>query len=224
MKKVLLLIFVLSLLVLPSILAQKTPQKDVAFDLKIPFVVNGSAASSSASCNISIDYPDGNYLKENVSMTNRNNGEFNITLSAVEINQLGFYEWRAFCCDGVNCAAGFDEFEVTTTGEKVSLSNIIIVIVFLVMAIFFLYLGSIFEKDKWMVKTAFYLFAILMGVLAVNSGRIIASESAGLTTMATSGFVLVIAVLSFMFLYIFINALVQVFKQLKHKKEIRWNY
>ena len=111
MKKILLLIFVLSLLVLPTMIAQKTPERDTAFNLKIPFIVNGSAASSSATCNISIDYPDGTYLKENVSMTNRNNGEFNITLSSAELNQLGFHEWRAFCCDGVNCASGFDEFE-----------------------------------------------------------------------------------------------------------------
>lgn len=139
MKKTLLLIFVLSLLVLPTMIAQKTPERNVAFDLKIPFEVNGSSASSSALCNISIDYPDGAYLKENASMTNRNNGDFNITLSDVELNQLGFYEWRAFCCDGVNCASGFDEFEVTETGEILTTAKGIIYLL-LTLFIFLLFL------------------------------------------------------------------------------------
>ena len=97
------------LLVLPLMFAQ-TYQKETIIDLKIPFEVNGSAASSSATCNISIDYPNGTYFKENVSMTNRDNGDFNITLNTTETIQLGNYEWRAFCCDGLNCAAGYGSF------------------------------------------------------------------------------------------------------------------
>jgi len=42
--------------------------------------------------------------------------------------------------------------------------------------------------------------------------------------MGTTGFILTIAVLSFMFLYILIHATIQAFKQIKHKEEIRWNY
>jgi len=75
-----------------------------------------------------------------------------------------------------------------------------------------------------MIKTFFYLFSILACVLAINSGRIIASESTDLTTMSNMGFLLVIGVLLVMFLYMFIYALINVIQQLKNKREIRWNY
>ncbi len=126
------------LLVLPLIVAQ-TYQKETIIDLKIPFEVNGSVASSSATCNISINYPNGTYLKENVSMTNRDNGDFNITLIATETSQLGGYEWRAFCCDGTNCAVGYGNFLITPTGEILTTAKGLVYILLTVL-IFFLFL------------------------------------------------------------------------------------
>jgi len=116
------------------------------------------------------------------------------------------------------------DFTVTATGDKVSLSNIIMVISFLTLAGIFLYIGSTFNTEKWMIKSAFFLFALLMGLLATNSARIITSESSNLNLMGTSGFILMIAVILFMFMYIFISFLVDTFKQLKNRKEIRWQY
>ena len=127
------------LLVLPLIFAQ-TYQKETVIDLKFPFEVNGSAASSSATCNVSINYPNGTYLKENASMTNRNNGDFNITLSATETVPLGDYEWRAFCCDGTNCAVGYGSFKITYTGKELDSGKSILYVGFLslLVLIFFL--------------------------------------------------------------------------------------
>lgn len=137
------------LLVLPLIFAQ-IYQRETVVDLKIPFEVNGSIPSATATCNISINYPNGTYLKENVSMTNRNNGDFNITLNATETVLIGEYEWRAFCCDGTKCAAGYDSFEITPSGTELSTAQGIIYIIFLLIAFFIFWIciyGSF--KIKW---------------------------------------------------------------------------
>ena len=141
MKKKYFLILFLVLIALPLITSQ-TYQAAQELNLKVPFEVNGSIASALATCNISIYYPDGSYLKENVSMTNRNNGDFNITLLIGETNNLGLHEWRVFCCDGARCAVGYGDFEVTTTGKPpISILQNQILIIFMFLAIILLVLG-----------------------------------------------------------------------------------
>lgn len=115
MRNKLLIIFFL-ILIVPPLVTSQTYKKGNIYDLKVPFEVNGSIASSNAWCNVSINYPNGTYLKMNASMLNQNNGDFNITLSGKELNNIGEYEWRAFCCDGGECAAGYGEFEITPSG------------------------------------------------------------------------------------------------------------
>ena len=168
----------------------------------------------------SIKYPNSTIINYGTSMTKSN---VDFTYSFSDTNNLGCYTYSVFG-NKVTIEVESIDFEITTTGEKVSLSNTIIVIVFIIMALFFLYLGSIFDKEKWIVKTAFYIFAILMGLLAVNSAKIIASESMNLSAMGTAGFILMIAVLLFMLLYILITTTINVFKQIKNKREVRWNY
>lgn len=164
--KYLFILGILFLLVLPLTFAQ-TQERDRIFNLKIPFIVNGTVASTSATCNVSIDYPDGIYLKENVSMTNRNNGDFNITLTAAEINQLGTYEWRAFCCDGSDCAAGYGSFEVTETGHTQETSQAIGSFGFLIMMIAITILLGIIgfklsETENLWILGIFFLFLMLL--------------------------------------------------------------
>ena len=48
-------------LVLPSALTLGSYQKNTEIDLKFPFEVNGSAASSNAVCNVSIQYQNSSY-------------------------------------------------------------------------------------------------------------------------------------------------------------------
>lgn len=135
-NKTLIIVVGFILLNLPVIFAQTYKQYG-SIDLKIPFEVNGSVPSSSAWCNVSIDYPNGSYLKENASMTNRGNGDFNITLNASKINQLGNYEWRAFCCDNSKCAGGYGNFEVTGTGFEFSQARSTYYLGLLALLVFF---------------------------------------------------------------------------------------
>ena len=174
-KKIFLILGIL--LVLPLIFAQ-TYQKGSTINLKVPFEVNGSAASSSATCNISINYPNGTYLKENVSMTNRNNGDFNITLNASKIISSGEYEWRVFCCDGANCAAGYGNFEVTPTGKEITsgqgFASIGLIIAIILLSGLFAFFGFEFAKTGKLFPIAlfFMLISLILGVYTIHLGYI----------------------------------------------------
>jgi hypothetical protein len=116
------ILFILSLCILmsfPSIVSAQTYRKDTVVDLKIPFEVNGTAASELATCNVSIQYPNSSYVRNNVNATNNNNGEFNITLTGGDTDAVGTYDWTAFCCDtNTRCAAGYGEIEITPSGDN----------------------------------------------------------------------------------------------------------
>ena len=138
MNKTFLITIIFVLLALPLITSQ-TYQKETIIDLKIPFEVNGSIPSASATCNISIKYPNSSYVVKNENMTNLNNGEFNYTINSTQTTNLGEYEWVAFCCDGSNCAGGYGGFEVNPTGEKLTTAKGIIYIL-LTTFVFLLFL------------------------------------------------------------------------------------
>ena len=220
-KIIYLLIFII--LFLP-IVSAAVYEQNKELNFKIPCSNDGYKCSGSSRCEINLGYPNGTDLLDNASMSSGGNGEFNITLHGNNLTDIGFYCYSVFCVDGSNNGTTSDCFEVTTTGGKVSLSNIIIVLVFLFISAMCFILGYTFDKEKWILKTGFYLFAMLMCVIAVNSGRIIASESTDLTTMSTMGFILTMSVLLLMFLYMFIYALVDVFKKVKDKRSLRWKY
>ena len=174
-KKIFLILGIL--LVLPLIFAQ-TYQKETIIDLKVPFEVNGSIASSSATCNISINYPNGTYLKENASMTNRNNGDFNITLNASKIISSGEYEWRAFCCDGIYCAAGYGSFEITPTGNEITsgqgFASIGLIMAIILLSGLFAFFGfKLAETGKlFPIALFFMLISLILGVYTIHLGYI----------------------------------------------------
>ena len=133
------------------------------------------------------------------------------------------YIWDESCrdCSGGVCG---NNFGVTYTGQKVSLSNSIIVVVFLIIAIMFLVLAFSFSEEHWMLRTFFNFCAVAMGILAVNSAKIIASESLNLGKMGNVGLTIMVAVFAIFFLYIFVYYFIETVKSLKEKRGVRWNY
>ena len=169
-------VFFLFFLAILPIISATNPQKGVKFDLKIPFEVNGTIPSASAWCNVSINYPNGTYLKQNASTTNLLNGDFNITLISEEISELGTHEWRAFCCDNGLCAAGYGDFYVTpsgqdriNSGEGISLFGSILSMI--IVAIFFFAISSKFEggvgKIIFISLSAIVLIMVILFTLVI---------------------------------------------------------
>ena len=169
--------------------------------------------------------PNSQIYSLNYSMTEVYNDIFNSTLCDSNYNSKPGTYFLNICGDP-DASRLCDNFyyDITTTGQKVSLSNIIIVLAFLVLSIMFFVLGYSFDKEKYILKTSFYIVALIALLLAINSAKIIASESQGLSTMATSGIVLIIALILFMFLYVFVYWMVQTFRAVKNKEDLRWQY
>lgn len=174
---------------------------------------------NTTSVNIStISYPNSSLAISNQEMT-KNAQTFNYTFCST--SDLGTYIYDYFDAEG---NVYVNSFIITTTGEQVSLSNIILVLAFLVMAGLLFIIGYSFDKEKYIIKSSFYLFSLLMGLLSINSARIIASESLNLSKMANMGLILMISVLSFMFLFVLIYYTIQTVKSFKRKEGIRWEY
>lgn len=215
------LILLIILLVIPMVFAEtEIYPVNKNIELKFTCTSNGEIPTS-ATFNISISYPNGTTFINNKQATSLGNGLFNYT---TYFNTIGIYPTQMFCFDGVYSYSNEGFYEITTTGQKVSLSNIVIVIAFLIVGIILFILGYTFDREKWILKTGFYVFSLLMCLLAINSGSIIASESLGISKMSLTGLILIISVISFMMLYLFITWMIQTFKQLKDKESIRWQY
>lgn len=172
MKKTIIILLMAFLLVLPLMDAQDqyTYKAGEVSDLKIPFEVDGEAASSSATCNISIQYPNGSYLVSNTPMTNLNNGEFNYTFYKNQTKISGGYKWVAYCCDGSKCASGYDNFEITPSGKS-GTSNIIFFL-FLILMLYGINLLGFFGENETMTLLG-GMALIFLGVYLINNGIII---------------------------------------------------
>ena len=154
-----------------------------------------------------------------VTYPNKTLTEFSINMTKVgedykynfgNTTQLGTYYYTT-CGDLLSSASNTRiltceviSFEVTYTGEKVSLSNIILPIVLLVLAGICLVLAFSFSKDHWLLKTFFNFGATIMGILAINSANIIASESLNLGKVGSRGLQFMLIVFSLFFLYMFV--------------------
>jgi hypothetical protein len=113
-------------------------------------------------------------------------------------------------------------FFVTETGDNLQQNQGQMVLAQLGMIALFLAMGFSFSKEKWKVRSLFFMAALLMGIITLNSIRVIASASTSLSQMGNTGLILGIFVLSFMFLYILIYYSVEVFKYFKEKRRMRW--
>jgi len=217
-----LLPFVLLILLVLPLVTSQTYQISTELDFIVPFEVNGTIPSATAQCNISINYPNSEYLKQNESMTNLNNGDFNITLTASELNKIGEYDWRAFCCDGLSCAAGYGSFEITPSGSDAINSGegltlfLSIISILIIASLFFIFSFRVvsFPVKLIFMGLALVLFVVVIGFTMVTFGQILGGYDALINSYSSffwvSGFLLVI-VFIFLLLCLFKKA-IELFK------------
>ena len=141
-----------------------------------------------------------------------------------DTESLGRYLVYGHCDeDGTDTVWVYD-FEVTYTGQKVSLSNSMIIFSLMGLAAIFLTISFFFNTEYWIFKSFFQFMAVLSGLIAVNSARIIASESNSLGAMGEAGILLMVVVLLLFFIWIFVYAFKEIIKIFKNKGDLRWNY
>ena len=141
-----------------------------------------------------------------------------------DTDDLGRYMVYGHCDEGGSDTVWVYDFEITYTGQKVSLSNSMIIFALMGLAAIFLTISFFFKDDYWILKSFFQFLAVLAGLISVNSARIIASESNALGAMGNMGLLLMIIVLGLFFLWIFVYAFKEIIKIFKEKGNLRWNY
>lgn len=168
--------------VIPFCLAQDIVElepykQNTLIDIKVHCQHTGGSCSDSASCNITVDYPNNiTYMVFDQPMT-QNRSFYNYTLP--DSSNLGWYTMTIPCVDGSNEVTNNYKFQITETGDKSS--TLLIYIIDLIMKIsFFVFLIVIciwgIRKVKKAEKTPYMLVALLRSVWAgISYGMIFIS-------------------------------------------------
>jgi len=181
-----------------------------------------SCSTSTYSYITKVSFPNSSLAIDTDTLMTKNGDTYSYVFSNTA--PLGRYLVYGHCDeDGTDTIWVYD-FDVTYTGQKVSLSNSMIIFALMGLAAIFLTISFFFKEDYWILKSFFQFMAVLSGLIAVNSARIIASESNALGKMGEAGIMLMIVVLGLFFLWIFIYAFKEVIKIFKDKGDLRWNY
>jgi len=181
-----------------------------------------SCSSSSYSNITKISYPNSSLAINTDTAMIKVGDTYSYSFNDTE--PLGRYLVYGHCDEGGTDTVWVYDFEVTYTGQKVSLSNAIIIFALMGLAAIFLTISFFFKDDYWILKSFFQFMSVLSGLIAVNSARIIASESNALGKMGEAGILLMVVVLALFFLWIFVYAFKEIIKVFKAKGDLRWNY
>jgi len=150
------------------------------------------------------------------------NGTTRYTYNFCSTEGIGRYVYDSYGDpDGVTVPQSVDFF-INPTGEQFDLIQGLMLVGQLSMIVLFVTLGLTFSKERWKLKSFFFMMAMLMGVILLNSTRIIAAQSGSLNTMGNMGLIAGIIVLIFMIAVIFIYFTIDVITSLKQKKERKW--
>lgn len=152
----------------------------------------------------------------------KNGNTYSYSFSNTE--QLGQYLVYGHCDENGADEIWVYDFTITSSGDNVSLSNSMIIFALLGLAAIFLVISYFFKEEYWALKSFFQFLAVGSGLIAVNSAKIIASESNSLGKMGDVGITLMIVAMGIFFLWIFIYAFLEIIKTIKNKRDLRWNY
>ena len=167
----------------------------------------------------SITFPNSSLAYFNTQMT-KTNSNFNYTFC--DTSTRGDYSYTVCGDKGGSNTCENIEFSITEGGDNFDLPQAIMVLAQFGLVALFFGIGLTFKKEKWKLRTFFFIIALLMGVIFLNSIRIIIGTSTNLSKMGNVSLILGIVVLLFMFLYLFINALIEVFYYFKNKQNMKW--
>lgn len=177
-------------------------------------------SNNATSCNLSsIIYPDNTQTIFNTVMV-QDGRLFYLNITSGNYSQIGETCHNIVCTDGATYEDGSVCVEVTPEGkETTGLFSIVIIASLIAMGAFSFILGLVFNSDHWMLKNGLFIIAILFGILALNSARIISYENDALSTMMDTGLIIGIGFLMFLFAYLFIVTTKAVITSLKNAKK-----
>ena len=141
------------LLILPVISAQLLYPSEEEVELKIPCINNGTLCSDTATCSLTIVYPNSSTLIDLDSMTN-NAGQFTYDLTASQTSVTGIYHCTMNCTDNSIQGTSTFEYEITTNGNAspdgstiIFFSLLFLLVCASLVGLFLYTLGKFVEKD-----------------------------------------------------------------------------
>lgn len=163
-----------------------------------------------------VKFPDSSESYINTNMTKQG---FTYYYTFSDTSQYGQYIVTT-CGDlsGTLQCANYDFF-VTSNGEEFSSSQALVLIPLMGLVALLFAIGFTFSKEKWKMKSFFYLSAVLATVLLINSMLIMFSTSASLQLMGQTALILSITVLSVYVLYVMIFYTIEIFAKVRDSKK-----
>lgn len=168
------LIFSILFLILPLVSAATVDNSDYTFaqgerfDLKRTCILNGTYCSLSATCNVTIQAPNGQNVFNNSAMT-VNSGWANITFPLLPKNSryFGFYLNTMTCTDGGTSGAESWFIEQTADGNPSQTFPTQLIILLLCYVLLVIGIGF---KDYYILKVIPATGLVIMGVITLYPG------------------------------------------------------
>lgn len=177
MRKYMFLIVLLLIIPITSAIEQefifeKNTTPILPFTCKDGFT--GTACTTSYSCNLTVSYPNGTILFDNVNIT-RSGEIYQLTLDNLSVS--GFYSYSGFCENGTDGANSDDlQFLVTETGREFNegqgLASLAILLGIVALTFFFFILGFKFTGNPKTMPLAlfFVIISIFLGLYSLQLG------------------------------------------------------
>lgn len=168
-----------------------------------------------------IGYPTGildTSLNEEMTKVNQN---FNYTFCNTSDIGNYFYivcgdKFGSYKCEEIT-------FGVSSTGEDANTTQGFVLLAQLGVVALLFGLGRVFDAKKWKIKMFFDMLAALMTMVLINSLKIVSSQSIKLSKMGELSFIIGIVLVGFLFLYLFVNATIELIGYFKTKRNKKWD-
>lgn len=173
-------------------------------------------------CNFSFFTPSDTIGVDYVADTEDNWRYYN-NITSGNSSELGIYRYDYICGNLEEASTGCVELSVTASGDYFDQSQPIAILSQMGFIALLVTMGFTFRKEKWKLKTFFFISALLMALILLNSINIITGSSGGLYSMGQIGLVIGITIVSIMVMYFLVNITIELTTYFKKKKADKWS-
>ena len=160
-----------------GIVSAATYEQSKELDLKVPCINNNTFCSASATCNITILYPNSSNLIYGVAMTNAGTYH-NYVLDGNQTAVSGEYSTTVVCADGAENGYSTFIFNINPTGNEITqaqgFSSLGLILGVILIAVMFSYFGFKFSESEKLFPIAlfFMVISLIVSVYAMQLGYI----------------------------------------------------
>lgn len=171
------IIYLISFILLISLVSAATYEQSKELDLKVPCINNNTFCSGSATCNLTILYPNSTALVFGVAMTNAGTYH-NYTLDGNQTTVLGEYSTTVVCTDGSEGGYSTFIYKINPTGHEITqaqgFSSMGLILGVILIAAMFSFFGFKFSESEKLFPIAlfFMVISLIVSVYAMQLGYI----------------------------------------------------